>query len=190
MSLLNGGGSIVTRVSPDGADFSIVLEKMRSSSSSCARGNNPALPTNTENVTLQLRGKFAAAPELRVWYSDLSKDVGPHGNPATDKLFLELAPLSVSATGTVSLPLLKADEMYTLTVRTLLGHLSGLSVSHRKSVLCYAFVWARRALNRPKRRFPARAVAEEKFLNDPEVCRHHNPYLSPRAFHHERYGLY
>jgi hypothetical protein len=38
------------------------------------------------------------------------------------------------------------------------GRLSALSVFHSKSVLYGAFVWARRALNNPKRRFPARAV--------------------------------
>jgi hypothetical protein len=35
--------------------------------------------------------------------------------------------------------------------------LSALSVSHIKSGLCGGFVWARGALNRQKRRFPARA---------------------------------
>jgi hypothetical protein len=36
-----------------------------------------------------------------------------------------------------------------------------LSVPHSKSVLCGAFVWAHsRALNDPKRRFPARAVGD------------------------------
>jgi hypothetical protein len=38
------------------------------------------------------------------------------------------------------------------------GALKHLSVHHSKSVLYGAFVWARRALNRPNRRFPARAV--------------------------------
>jgi hypothetical protein len=45
-----------------------------------------------------------------------------------------------------------------LTVRARLGRLSALSVSVSKSGLYGAFVWVRRALNRPKRRFPARAV--------------------------------
>jgi hypothetical protein len=46
------------------------------------------------------------------------------------------------------------------TVRARPGRLSSLSVSHRKSFLCGAFVhvWARRGLNRQKRRFAARAV--------------------------------
>jgi hypothetical protein len=41
------------------------------------------------------------------------------------------------------------------------GRLSALSVFLFKSVLYGAFVWARRALNRQKRRFPARAVPRE-----------------------------
>jgi hypothetical protein len=44
------------------------------------------------------------------------------------------------------------------TVRGLPGCLSALSVSHSKHSLYGGFVWARRALNRLKRRFPARAV--------------------------------
>ena len=44
------------------------------------------------------------------------------------------------------------------TVRARRG-LSSLSVFHSKSVLYGAFVWVRRALSSPKRRFPARAVA-------------------------------
>jgi hypothetical protein len=44
-------------------------------------------------------------------------------------------------------------------VRAVPGRLSALSVFLCKSVLYGAFVWARRALNSRKRRFPARAVA-------------------------------
>ena len=42
-------------------------------------------------------------------------------------------------------------------VRAALGRLSGAGVSHRQSISCGAFVWARRALSGSKRRFPARA---------------------------------
>ena len=42
--------------------------------------------------------------------------------------------------------------------RSGLGQLSAISVSHSKSVLYDAFVWAHTALNGPKRWFPARAV--------------------------------
>ena len=44
------------------------------------------------------------------------------------------------------------------TVRAALGRLSALSVFLWRSILYGAFVWARRALNRRKRRFPSRAV--------------------------------
>ena len=46
------------------------------------------------------------------------------------------------------------------TVRARPGRLSALSVSRSKSILHGFFVWAHRALNRPKRRFPARAVGD------------------------------
>jgi hypothetical protein len=39
------------------------------------------------------------------------------------------------------------------------GWLSALGVFHSKSILYGTFVWAGRALNRPKRRFPVRAVS-------------------------------
>ena len=42
--------------------------------------------------------------------------------------------------------------------RALPGRLRSLSAFHSESVLYGAFVWARWALNSPKRRFPARAV--------------------------------
>jgi hypothetical protein len=46
-------------------------------------------------------------------------------------------------------------------VRARPGRLSALRVSHRKLGLYGVFVWARRALNCRKRRFPARAVGAE-----------------------------
>ena len=49
-------------------------------------------------------------------------------------------------------------------VRARPGRLS-LSVSRSKSILSGAFVWARRALNRPKRRFPARAETADALRN-------------------------
>jgi hypothetical protein len=42
------------------------------------------------------------------------------------------------------------------------GRLSALSVSLCESVFYGAFVWARGALNSPKRRFPARAGAQDR----------------------------
>ena len=43
-------------------------------------------------------------------------------------------------------------------VRARPGQLRALSILHSESFSYGAFVWARRALNSPKRRFPARAV--------------------------------
>ena len=50
------------------------------------------------------------------------------------------------------------DPLGVHTVRARPGRLSAISVFLCKSVFYGAFVWARRALNRQKRRFPARAV--------------------------------
>jgi hypothetical protein len=55
-------------------------------------------------------------------------------------------------TGTVS-----SRTCCSSSVRAVPGRLSVLSVFLLQSILCGAFVWARRALNGPKRRFPARA---------------------------------
>jgi predicted DsbA family dithiol-disulfide isomerase len=49
------------------------------------------------------------------------------------------------------------------------GRLSALSVFLCKSVFYGAFVWSRRALNRPKRRFPARAVCAKQNIADEAV---------------------
>ena len=48
------------------------------------------------------------------------------------------------------------------TVRAAPGPLSAISVCLLQSVFYGAFVWAHRALNRPKRRFPARAVLGDR----------------------------
>jgi hypothetical protein len=45
---------------------------------------------------------------------------------------------------------LQSDALAQLTVRAHPGRFSVLRVSHRKSVLYGAFVWARRAVNSPK----------------------------------------
>ena len=58
------------------------------------------------------------------------------------------------------------DKLDAETVRTLSGRLSARADFHRRSDLYGAFAWARRALNRPKRRFPARA-ADARVLGVP-----------------------
>ena len=42
------------------------------------------------------------------------------------------------------------------------GRLHARSISHGESVLYGAFVWARRVLDGPKRRFPAESIAERE----------------------------
>lgn len=61
---------MVTRVSPDKKDFSIVIEKMDSKNSACARGSNPTTELlENEDVELVLKGSFkeAAGSKLQVW---------------------------------------------------------------------------------------------------------------------------
>jgi hypothetical protein len=65
----------------------------------------------------------------------------------------------VSATGAmINIDGVCFEHVHPDTVRARPGRLSTLSVSHSKSFFYGAFAWARRALNSPKRRFPARAV--------------------------------
>jgi hypothetical protein len=57
-----------------------------------------------------------------------------------------------------------ARQSWETAVRARSGRLSGLSVLRGESVLYGVFVWAHRALDGPKRRFPARAVREPERL--------------------------
>ena len=101
---LQGGGSMVTRISPDKKDFSIVLEKMSSRYSQCARGQNPDMNATAEAVKIVLRGSFKEAAlragSVAVWYSDFTD--GPYNhtaynepNPPDNKLFLRLKDITV-----------------------------------------------------------------------------------------------
>jgi hypothetical protein len=65
VDVLSSGGTIVTRVSPDGGDFSIVIEKMSTQNSACARGSNPNVPTFGEIVKLTLKGALLAAAKSK-----------------------------------------------------------------------------------------------------------------------------
>ena len=64
----------------------------------------------------------------------------------------------VPSAGKQFVSLVESADIELITVRARPGRLSALSVSHSKSILYGAFVWACRALNSSKRRFPARAV--------------------------------
>ena len=61
---------------PSKRTVSFQMEKMDSSNSACARGSNPSSKPEAEDVTLVLKGSFAAAKTLNVWYSDMT---GPDG---------------------------------------------------------------------------------------------------------------
>ena len=122
VTTLEKGGSMVTRLSPDGADFSVVLEKMDSKNSACARGSNPPSTPEDEEVVLVLGGSFkkaaaAAGGALQVWYSNLTSANDEGTNPPDSQLFQKLAPITVGADGTVKLTV-KVQELYTLTTLT------------------------------------------------------------------------
>ena len=70
---------------------------------------------------------------------------------------LEILDLAKHSLATVIESLQPGDRLALVSVRAAPGRLSALGVFLCKSVLYGAFVWARRALNRQKRRFPARA---------------------------------
>jgi len=82
---------MVTRVSPDHNDFSIVLEKMTTKDSQCARGANPLVVS--EDIVLQLKGGLLAAARkaggLRVWHVQASAPCSP---PCPCELSLPVQP--------------------------------------------------------------------------------------------------
>jgi len=118
VDLLSSGGSIVTRVSPNGQDFSIVIEKMSTDNSHCARGSNPNVLTAPEIVTLKIKGALLAAAKkngLTVWYTNLGTNNTLGENPPDAQVFQKKdALLPVSDDGTVSLTV-NVEEIYTLT---------------------------------------------------------------------------
>eukprot|EP00039_Didymoeca_costata_P031305 m.34107 g.34107 ORF g.34107 m.34107 type:complete len:723 (+) comp8671_c0_seq2:162-2330(+) len=110
VQLLPSGGSVVTRVSQDLQDFSIVLEKMDHASSYCARGSHPSYDTYSEVVTLQLKGKLLAAAQskgLYMWYSNLTD-----GNDS-NQLFVNKGKVSLE-NDTLKVPMF-AGDIYTIT---------------------------------------------------------------------------
>eukprot|EP00756_Hemistasia_phaeocysticola_P015187 Hpha_TRINITY_DN15391_c5_g2::TRINITY_DN15391_c5_g2_i1::g.90879::m.90879/K01202/GALC; galactosylceramidase len=122
VTTLEHGGSLVTRISPDKKDFSVVIEKMDSSNSVCARGSNPSLVTGAEDVTLVLKGSFLAAARrvgrLQVWYSNLTSSSDKGVNPPDAQLFQKLDPVVVGADGMVTLKGVSPSDLYTITTLT------------------------------------------------------------------------
>jgi len=119
--MLTHGGSMVARIAPEGTDFSIVIEKMSSGNSGCARGDNPESVSTEEVVVIQLEGSFLQAAlargSLQVWYSNLASGNGFRDNPPDSQLFVNKEPLSVSGDGLVTLEV-GPDEIFTLTTLT------------------------------------------------------------------------
>lgn len=128
VDMLKNGGSMVTRISPDLKDFSIVIEKMTSANSRCARGSNPDSNSTEEQVVLTLSGALLEAAKrngLNVWYSNLGIDNQMGVNPPDDQVFQKLQKLVV-ADDTVRLTV-KPEEIYTLTTLTVGGKGSAAS---------------------------------------------------------------
>lgn len=113
---------MVTRVSEDLAEFSIVIEKMSSGNSACARGSNPTSTAVGERVTLQLKGNVLKAAQkaggrLQLWSSDLTSGNGEGVNPPDDQVFQRQSPLTLSSDGTIELTV-HPNEIHTITTLT------------------------------------------------------------------------
>jgi len=119
VTLLEKGGSLVTRISSDLEDFSIVIEKMNSKNSKCARGSNPDSNPEDEDVVIVLKGSFLKAVTekkrtLQVWYSNLTSGNAEGVNPPDSQLFQKKESLSVASDGSIRLRV-KLEELYTIT---------------------------------------------------------------------------
>jgi len=118
VTMLSSGGSMVTRVSPDGTDFSVVIEKMTTNNSVCARGNNPKVDIEEEELVLKLGGSLLTAAKkargLRVWYSNLTSANDEGVNPADDQLFLQKDVALVGDDDTIRI-MVRPEEIWTLT---------------------------------------------------------------------------
>jgi galactosylceramidase len=123
VDMLKNGGSIVTRVSPDLKDFSVVIEKMSSANSNCARGSNPSSSPSSEDVVITLKGAFLAAARrsgVNVWYSNLASSNDQGLNPPDAQLFQKKGQLPVASDGTLRLSV-NPEELYTLTTLSVGG---------------------------------------------------------------------
>ena len=105
-------------MSPDLADFSVVIEKMSTENSVCARGNNPKVSVAAEKVVLVLKGKVLAAAKakgLHIWRSNLTSANDEGANPPDDQVFIKVAPpLPIAADGSIEIEV-APEEMYTIT---------------------------------------------------------------------------
>ncbi|XP_076461151.1 galactocerebrosidase-like isoform X2 [Babylonia areolata] len=110
VGILEGGGSYVALVSPDGKDLTIVIETMSHDHSKCIRPALPPYHVVPQVITIKLGGSFGNIPQMEQWYSKL----GFSGQPTT--MFQARQPVQFK-NGTASLTL-GVDEVYTLTTLT------------------------------------------------------------------------
>ena len=66
---LAAGGSVLTMVSPDGSDFSVILETGKTSCAHCRYGAG-TFATAAQTITLDLIGSLAAHTEVSVWHTN------------------------------------------------------------------------------------------------------------------------
>ncbi|KAL4232058.1 hypothetical protein ACF0H5_009636 [Mactra antiquata] len=107
VTTLKHGGSMVSLVSSDSTQLTIVIETMSHNHSKCIR---PALPDYTvtpQNISIKLAGHFSTLFEVQVRYSKLGFD----GDDSI--LFKDVGSMPVIK-GTINLSL-GVDEVYTLT---------------------------------------------------------------------------
>ncbi|XP_052250297.1 galactocerebrosidase-like isoform X3 [Dreissena polymorpha] len=115
-SLLKEGGSMVSLVSFDNIQLTIIIETMSRNHSVCIRPFLPEYDVKPQNISIQLTGYFAELPSLFVRYSKLGFD----GEDSI--LFKDMGTIPVTGNGTVQLSL-GVDEVYTLS--TLEGRQKG-----------------------------------------------------------------
>ncbi|XP_071090451.1 galactocerebrosidase-like [Haliotis cracherodii] len=98
---LAGGGTFVSLVSPDGEDFTIILETVQQNYT------GPESVVKPQNVTLQLKGTLRNVTRFNVWFSQLTDPTG------ASVLFEQRPPLKV-VDGVLNLDL-QPDQVYTFT---------------------------------------------------------------------------
>ncbi|KAL8570404.1 hypothetical protein ACOMHN_035822 [Nucella lapillus] len=108
--LLARGGSYVSLVSPDGKDFTIVIETMSHDHSRCIRPALPKYDVEPQKMRIKLGGSFGNIPQMNRWYSKLGFKTQP------TIMFQSQEPLKFK-NGMASLDL-GLDEVYTLTTLT------------------------------------------------------------------------
>ena len=152
--MLDGGGSMVTRISPDKKDFSIVLEKMDSANSVCARGSNPKSTVSEETVHVLLEGSFKAAvlqggKTLQVWRSQLASGNDGGTNPPDSKVFQKEAEhIRVNPDGTFDIDV-APEELITITTLTTGGKGAALSPKQTGFPLPYSQSFDNERLSAP-----------------------------------------